>query len=93
MSFLKKLFGMGGSGSAEDTAAAEDYQGYTIVPAPMKEGGQYRLAGTISKPSEGDNREHRFIRADLFPSRDEAVEATLRKAKRVINEQGEMIFR
>lgn len=95
MSFLKRLFGIGGGGegASDDVAAREDYQGYSIAAAPISEGGQFRLAGTISKPKGEEIREHTFIRADLFPSRDEAVEATLRKAKRVIDEQGETIFR
>ena len=57
MSFLKKLFGGGAgndnSGKAKAGAAVE-HEGYLITPAPQKEGGQYRLAGTISMEIDGE---------------------------------------
>ena len=34
-----------------------------------------------------------MIRADIFTSADEAAEASIRKAKQMIGEQGERIFR
>lgn len=93
MSFLKKLFGGGGdAGGSAPAAEATEYEGFTIVPAPQKEGGQYRLAGTISKTVDGEDKSHRLIRADLFQSSDEAVDATVRKAKQVIDEQGDALF-
>ena len=49
MSFLKKLIGGGGDISKpRKSAASVDYNGYKITPAPMKDGSQYRLAGTIT---------------------------------------------
>ena len=96
MSFLKKLFG-GGAGndnSGKSAAAASvEHEGYLITPTPMKEGGQYRLAGTISMDVDGETKTHQFIRADLFTSTDECNEACIRKAKQVIKEQGTGIFR
>lgn len=94
MSFLKKLFGAGGSNDKGAASFAEiEHEGYLIRPAPMKEGSQFRICGTVSKEIDGQVREHRLIRADLFPSADEAAEAMIRKAKQVIREQGEKIFR
>lgn len=92
MSFLKKLFG--GSSAGETPAAADpvEHQGYTISPAPAAEGGQFRLGAVISKEIDGEVKEHRLIRADLFPSRDEAIGAAVRKAKLVIAEQGDRMF-
>jgi len=55
-------------------------------------GGQYRLAGTISKEVDGEIKTHKLIRADMFSDRDEAVSFTVRKAKQVIGEQGDRLF-
>ena len=93
MSFLKKLFGMGGSESAAAPGQTETYKDFTIVPHPQKEGGQYRLAGTISKSIDGETRTHSLIRADLFVNKDEAEQVTIRKAKQVIDEQGDRLFK
>ena len=91
MSFLKKLFG-GGGGAKGPSFDADTYQGFTIQPAPMAEGGQFRLAATVSKEIAGSVKEHRLIRADLFASAEEAASASLRKARQVIDEQGERLF-
>ena len=93
MSFLKKLFGgSDGAGNDNDGQAAAgasvEHEGFQITPTPMKEGGQYRLAGTISMDVDGETKSHQFIRADLFTSADECNEACIRKAKQVIKEQG-----
>jgi hypothetical protein len=37
-------------------------------------------------------KEHKFIRADRFASREDAVEVTIRKARQLIDQQGERIF-
>ena len=87
MSFLKQLFG-GGAGAS----ASAFHDGYEIIAMPKKEGGQFRLCGTISKEIDGTLKEHNFIRADTFSNKEEAVRATLRKAKHLIDEQGEQIF-
>jgi len=93
MSFLKKLFGGGDSAaSPSKSAASVDYNGYKITPAPVKDNGQFRLAGTITKEINGVEKSHMLIRADTFPSKEAAEEATLRKARYVIDEQGDGIF-
>jgi hypothetical protein len=91
MSFLRKLFGLSAP-SAPQAEASVEHEGYTIVPAPMSEGGQYRLVAIIRKEIGGEMREHRMVRADVFSSRDEAIEAAIRKAKLVIKEQGDRLF-
>ncbi|MEN3791125.1 HlyU family transcriptional regulator [Fulvimarina sp. MAC3] len=93
-SFLKRLFG-GGSKSesaAELRGEPEDYKGFTITPAPMAEGEQFRLSAIIEKDIGGETKSHRLIRADLFPSRTDAESAALAKARRVVDEQGEALF-
>jgi hypothetical protein len=93
MSFFRKLFG-GGEKPAASTppAVMVDYKGYRITPAPMADGGQFRVAGSISKTFGDQVKTHRFIRADVFADRDAAVEATLRKAQLIIDQSGDAIF-
>lgn len=91
MSFFKKLFG-GASPAAETPAKTVEYKGYTIQPRPFQEGGQYQTCGIISKMIDGSVKEHKLIRADRFPSLDDATETTIRKARQVIDEQGDRIF-
>ncbi|SDU28975.1 HlyU family transcriptional regulator [Stappia sp. ES.058] len=87
------LFGGGGKGASSVEFPPVDYKGFTIVPAPTQRNGQWQVGGTISKPdAEGEMREHVFIRADQVPGRDEAAEFSLRKARQIIDEQGERIF-
>ncbi|MEN0041662.1 MAG: HlyU family transcriptional regulator [Pseudomonadota bacterium] len=87
MSFWSRLFGGGGS-SAEPEAEVETYKDFSLRPEPMPEGGQFRLAGTISK----GEKNHKLIRADLFPDKDQCNAAFSRKARQVIDEQGERLF-
>jgi hypothetical protein len=92
MSFLRKLFGLQGGGDASSAADPVEHEGYMIRPAPMAEGGQFRLCAIITREVNGETKEHRMIRADMFGSRDEASEAAIRKARQVIKEQGERLF-
>jgi hypothetical protein len=91
MSWLKKIFGGGNEGAASG-GPAQEYKGFSIVATPIKEGGQWRLAGTISKDIGGAVKEHKFIRADLFSSKDEAVQFTVSKAQLIIDQSGDSIF-
>ena len=94
MSFFKKLFG-GGVSSPNSVKPGKtlEYKGFMVEARPYKEGGQFQLAGVISKEIDGVRKEHKFIRADRFTSIDEAAEIALVKGKQIIDEQGERIFR
>jgi len=93
MSLWKKLFGGGGgAGRQEPPLDPVEYKGFVIRPAPFVEGGQYQTCGIITREVGGETKEHRFIRADRFASKDDAVDITLRKARQLIDEQGERIF-
>ena len=95
MSFLKSLFGRSSSpgGAAEGKAVKEaEEDGFRIEARPYKEGGQFQLAGVISKEVGGVRKEHRFVRADRFASEDEAAEFALRKGRQIIAERGERMF-
>ena len=93
MSFLKKLFGGGDQkGVAAKTEEPVDYKGYAIVAAPMADSGQFRVAGSITKEIGGEVKTHKFIRADVFADRDAAVQATIRKARLIVDQSGDAIF-
>lgn len=93
MSFLKRLFGGGSSKPAEPEAGpSAEHAGCTITPMPYQEEGQWQLCGVISKEIDGEKREHRFVRADRFAGRDEAIEATLRKARQIIDAERDRLF-
>ena len=89
MSFLKKLFG---GGSAPE-APSVDYEGYRITLAPEQEGNGYRVGAFIEKEVDGETRSHHLIRADTMQGLEAARDASLRKAKQAIDEQGDRIFR
>ena len=94
MSFFKKLFGGGGGAAAPPKSVkSAEHKGFTIEAMPYKEGGQFQLAGVISKEIDGVRKEHRYVRADRFTSIDEAAEIALVKGRQIIDEQGENIFR
>lgn len=95
-SFLSKLFGsFGGSGGDKPAASNEETETYAdclIRARPIKEGNQYRLAGSIEK-IEGEGMKTRtFIRADVFTSEKDACDAALRKAHQIIDQHGSSLF-
>jgi hypothetical protein len=83
----------GGPGeSAAPPAEAVEYKGYRIRPAPFPAHGQFQTAGVIEKDFPEGTKEHRFIRADTHPSRDDAITFAIAKAQRIIDEQGDRVF-
>lgn len=97
MSFLKRLFGLGGggeeSGSAEARAAKEiEHKGFRVQATPFKQDGQFQTCGVVSKEIDGVVKEHRFVRADRFAGLDDAVDVSIRKGIQLIDEQGERLF-
>ena len=85
MALFSKLFG--GTKTAP-APAAEDYKGFAITPIPEKDSNGWRIAARIEK----DGQLHHLIRADVLNAKDAAIEASVMKAKQVIDEQGEKIF-
>ena len=94
MAWFSKLFG---GGRAEEPAAppvtAEEYKGFRIIPDPIKEGGQYRVAATIEKEIDGAVMTHHLVRADTMGSLDDVLSISAAKARQVIDEQGDALFR
>ncbi|WP_309083126.1 HlyU family transcriptional regulator [Chelativorans sp.] len=93
MSFLKRLFGGSKAGEAQAVGKPEEHKGFTIRATPFQQEGQFQTCGVISKDVGGEVKEHRFVRADRFPSADLAAEHAIRKARQIIDEQGEAVFR
>ena len=93
MSLLSRLFGKGGE-KPKETPKGDPvrHDGFDIYPLPTAEGGQHRICALIEKVVAGEKRSHWMIRADLLNDRDAAVEASLLKAKALIDQQGERIF-
>jgi hypothetical protein len=86
MGWLKNFFG-GGFGQAAATKTLE-YKGFLITAEPYKEGGQYQLAGVITK----DGKSHHFVRADKFTDAGEAADFALAKGQLIIDQQGDRMF-
>ena len=91
MSFFKRLFG-GGTSAQETKAQTVDYKGYALTPMPKAEGGMYRLQGLVALGEGEKRREHMLIRADMFTSEADATDAFMRKARLLIDQQGESLF-
>ncbi|MCO4053614.1 MAG: hypothetical protein HEQ16_06070 [Bosea sp.] len=91
MSFFKKLFG-GGAPRAEAPAPTAEHNGYLIHAMPYQEQGQWQMCGIIEKRIDGEVKAHRFIRADRFPGKDDAIEMTFLKARQIIDQSGDRIF-
>jgi hypothetical protein len=91
---LKSLFaGLTAGAGGGEAAPAEtvEYKGYRIKPAPYQNNGVYQT-GTIEKDGPDGVREHRFVRADTHPNRDDAIAFAVSKAKQIIDLQGDRIF-
>ncbi|MEO0917941.1 MAG: HlyU family transcriptional regulator [Pseudomonadota bacterium] len=85
MSLFSKLFG---GGSAAPEPESTPYEGFKITPNPAREGSRFRIGAIIEK----DGKTHQLIRADMLESMEEANEASIRKAKQMIDEQGVRLF-
>ena len=96
MGILKNLLsvfgGSGGGGEAADSGPeqAVEYQGFTIRATPYKEEGQYQTCGVIAKEVDGVMKEHRFVRADRYASRDDAVSFTFDKGRQIVDQTARM---
>ena len=88
--WFARLFGNAAAPPEEDPV---EYTGYRIRPAPFPRLGQYQTAGIIEKETGGEVKEHRFVRAETHSSHEEAIAFSIAKAKQIIDEQGERLFR
>ncbi|WP_295890975.1 HlyU family transcriptional regulator [uncultured Vibrio sp.] len=93
MGLFSRLFGLGGS-SEKKTVEVEpvEYKGFLIYQEPISEGGQYRIAGRITKELNDEVKSHRFIRSDVLSNKDDANELMLKKSQMFIDQMGDNIF-
>ncbi len=89
--FLRRLTG-GGDAAPGPSGPAVEYNGFTIQPAPRREGAQWLTAGLITKEFPDGPREHHFIRAETHASQDDAQAFALVKARQIIDERGDRLF-
>lgn len=90
MSLLSRLFGGG-----QNTKTAPQpilHEGFRILPEPKAESGQFRIAAVIEKEIGGETRRHHLIRADMLRDQTEAREASVNKAKQMIDQMGDRLF-
>ena len=95
MSLLSRLFGgkANTSNDAPSEAAVEEHNGFKIYVGPQKDSGGYRVAARIEKEIAGEAKAHQMIRADVCQTLEEAERTSLLKAKILIDQQGDDIFR
>jgi len=92
MSFLKRLFGGGSADAPAPEVESLEYEGFTITPTPINEGGQYRVSARIEAIVDGEPKTHDLIRADVIRDFGEASEMSVRKAKQLIDQMGKALF-
>jgi len=90
MSLLSRLFGSKKSASPVDNSV--EYLDFRITAEPMKEIHGYRLCAVIEKEVDGELKTHRLIRADTIANLDQCNEASIGKAKQMIDQMGERLF-
>lgn len=88
---FSRLFGVKPKQETQ-TAEPVEYKGYLIYQEAIPEGGQYRIAGRITKEIKGELKTHRFIRSDILPSASDANDFMLKKAQMFIDQMGDDMF-
>ena len=91
MSILSRLFG-GGTPPAPKEVEPVTHEGFRIYADPAEESGRWRINARVEKEVDGTLKTHQLIRADTLDSREAATDATLAKARQVIDEQGDRLF-
>jgi hypothetical protein len=87
MAFWSKWFSS--SPESKSSSKTMEYKGFVIEAAPYKDGGQWQLAGVISK----DGKTHKFVRADKFSSPDEAADIAISKGQLIVDQLGDGMFK
>lgn len=92
MGLFSKLFGGGKPDSKQKEVTAVEYKDFLIYQEAKAEGGQYRVAGRITRELDGELKVHHFIRSDVVSSEADANELMLSKAKLFIDQMNGNIF-
>ncbi len=77
----------------QESQEAVDYEGYKIRPASRRQGSQWLTAGVITKQFADGVKEHHFIRAETHGAKDDADAFAILKAKQIIDEFGDRMFK
>jgi hypothetical protein len=93
MPFWSRLFGGKPAEAPAGASSSEEHKGFRITPKPIREGGQFRVAARIEKEVGGVVRTHELVRSDTLSSLDDATALSVAKARQMIDEQGEGLFR
>ena len=92
--FLRRLMGLKSRETADrDSGDIIEYKGYVIRPASRRQGAQWLTAGVITKRFEAGPKQQEFVRADTHGTKDEADAFSIGKARQIIDEQGDGLFR
>nr|WP_316653877.1 HlyU family transcriptional regulator [uncultured Gellertiella sp.] len=95
-SFVSKFLSFLGTKPADagaaTTSSRESYQDVELVAHPLREGNQFRISGTIERRSGDSLMQRHFIRADVFSNEKDAVDFTFRKARQIVDQQGQTLF-
>lgn len=92
MGLFSRLFGNKNTQPAQIEVEPVEYKGFLIYQEANAEGGQFRIAGRITKEMDGEVKTHKFIRSDLLPTQSDADEFMLKKAQMFIDQMGDSIF-
>ncbi len=94
LKFLRTLMSAQTPSSGPPTEAQPvHYQGYTIVASPRKVEGGWTTEGDIKKEMGGELKSEHFIRIDTHSDRSDAISFSVIKAKKIIDELGDALFR
>ena len=88
MSLFSRLFGK----SAPEPVDPVPHAGFLIFPEPAQQAGGFRIGARIEKEVGGEVKVHNMIRVDSYATLDTATEASVSKAKQLIDQQGDRIF-
>ncbi len=90
MGFLKNLFGSGRATPGKEEGVL--YRGFMIQPCPKSVAHGWTTEAVITFDKDGQTQTHRFVRADISFSREDAVQLTMNKVQVMIDQMGEGIF-
>ncbi len=91
MGLFSKL--KGGASKPQSEAETISYNGYNITPAPAKVAGGFRVGAKITKEKDGQVLTHDMVRSDVIQSKEEALRISELKAKMVVDQLGDDIFK
>lgn len=91
MSLFSRLFGRTPN-TSPDPAPPVEHAGYRIYAEPASDGGKWRIGARIEREVEGETKSHLLIRADTLNDEQDAKEASIAKARVMIDQQGDGIF-